>query len=345
MTDSNGSPSSTTLAQGTLSASAVSTNYGWAEVPFSTFVQLSSATTYWLVLDTSTSSSKYYKIGANNNGYANGTGKTGAYSGTWNNTSPSGLDCFFNLYLGGMTGSITGIKVGTGSVGNAYANTIKNSTIAGTNYCKTGTGNNKACNTSKDDPSQIAMPISEQNIQDWKNAASAGGSINGNYTLTSNTTIGPKKITGNLTVDNGHTLTLSGAIWVQGNLDVNNNGSLKLASSFGSSSGVIIVDGTITISNNAFFSGSGTAGSYILALSTSSSSQAITLSNNAGAVALYAANGTIDVANNGTAKALNGYYIHLGNNAAITYDSGLANQNFVSGPSGSWNITKWKEVE
>jgi hypothetical protein len=138
---------------------------------------------------------------------------------------------------------------------------------------------------------------------------------------------------------------MDGAIWVTGNLVVDNNANIKLASSFGSSDGVIIVDGTITISNNADFDGSGVADSYVLAISTSTSSSAITLGNNAGAVILYAAYGTINVSNNATAKGLNGYYIALGNNATITYETGLANSNFITGPSGSYNISSWKETE
>ncbi len=344
--DNSGVPSATTKTSGTLSASAISTNYGWVDVPFDTNPQLDSGTTYWIVVDASTSASNYYKIGGNNDGYANGASKIGAYSGSWNNNSPSTLDGFFSLYLGGISGSIDGVTVGTGSTGNAYAHTVTNATIRGTNYCQTGSGNNKSCNTSLADPVQVAMPVSDQNIQDWKDAAAAGGTYSGDYTVSgSSTTLGPKKITGNLIIDNNGILTMSGTIWVQGNLTVNNNGNMRLSSFYGTSEGVIIVDGTITIGNNASFSGSGTSGSYIMALSTSSSTSAITLSNNAGAVTLYAANGTIDVANNGTAKSLTGYYIHLGNNSTITYDSGLANANFVSGPSGSYNISSWAETQ
>lgn len=345
VTDSNGSPSTTNLTSATLSASTISTNYGWVEVPFSSHPQLSSNTTYWIVLDVSTDASKYYKIGANNNGYANGIGKIGQYNNTWNNTSPTGLDGFFNIYLGGLTGLINGITVGTGVVGNTYANTVTNSTIKGINYCQIGSGNDKDCDTSRTDPVQIAMPISEQNILDWKEAAETGGTYSGDYTISSNTTLGPKKITGNLTLDGGKTLTMSGTIWVEGNFVMGNNSIMKLASGYGSAEGVIVVDGTITISNNATFQNSGTDGSYIMALSTSSSSSAINLSNNGGAVSLYAANGTINISNNGTAKSLIGHYIHLNNNAIITYDDGLANANFVSGPSGSWNISSWKEAE
>ncbi|MFA6000331.1 MAG: choice-of-anchor R domain-containing protein, partial [Candidatus Paceibacterota bacterium] len=252
VSNSGSSPSATTLASGTLSASLVSTNYGWVSVPFSTNPELTTGTTYWIVIDGSDNASRYYVIGANDNGYANGSSKIGQYGGTWNNNSPSTVDGFFKVYLGGLTGLIDGITVGTGGVGNAYAHTVNNSTIAGTNYCQTGSGNNKECNTSLADPVQVPMPISDQNIVDWKNEAEAGGVYSGNYTLNDATgSIGPKKITGDLTVQNGSDLTLEGILWVQGNMIVNNNAIIRLSSSFGTSDGAIIVDGTVLLENNA----------------------------------------------------------------------------------------------
>lgn len=346
VSDSNGSPSSSTIASGTLSASLVSNSYGFVDVPLSTTPQLSSSLTYWIVIDGGTSSSKYYVIGANSNGYSNGVTKIGSYGGSWSYNSPSTIDSFFSVYVGGIYGSVSGINVGeNGSGGNVYSHTVNNVNALGTIYCKSGSGNNKTCDTSRVDPVQVAMPISEQNILEWKQQAEKGGVHSGNYVVSSNSVLGPKKITGNLSVNNGKTLSLSGTLWVQGNLLIDNNSIVNLVSSYGASEEAIIVDGTITISNNSSFGGSGTAGSYILCLTTSSSSSAISLSNNAGAVSLYAANGTIDVSNNGTAKALTGYYIHLNNNAVITYDSGLANMNFSGGPSGTWKINSWREVE
>lgn len=341
--NSGSSPSTVVKTSGTLSASLVSTSYGWVEVPFSTTPQLDAGTTYWIVIDASTSASNYYRIGGNDNGYAGGSSKIGQYSGTWNNNSPSTIDGFFNLFIGGTTGLISGITVGTGSTGNSYAHTVNNSTIRGTNYCQTGTGNNKACNTTLSDPVELAMPISDQNIQDWKDVAAAGGTYSGNYTVSGSASLGPKKITGNLNASNGATLTVTGTLWVQGNLDVSNNGTVKLASGYGTSEGVIIVDGTVNIGNNANFIGSGTTGSYVMVLTTSNSASAITVGNNAGAVILYASNGTVNVSNNAGAKSITGYYISLSNNAVITYDSGLANANFVNGPSGSWSSTSWLE--
>ncbi len=346
-TNSNGKPSTTTLASGSLSSSLVSSNnYGWVDVPFSSNPKLSAGTTYWFVIDGSTSSSKYYKIGANYDGYINGGSKIGKYGGTWKDNSPSLADSYFNLYIGGINGLIDGIDIGEDNNGIAHAHQVKNSTVAGILYCQTGSGNNKTCNTTRPDPVQIAMPISEQNILDWKEEALTGGEHFGNLTIDgTNISLGPKKINGNLIFTNGAIATITGTIWVTGSITVSNNAIVRLHPSYGSSDGAIIADGNISISNNASFSGSGASGSYIMVLTTSSTSEAINLGNNAGAVLLYAANGTINVSNNAGAKALTGYYIHLSNNAKIIYDSGLINSNFIGGPSGSWNFSSWKEIE
>jgi hypothetical protein len=346
VTDNGGKPGTTVIAAGSLSSSLISSNYGWVSVPFSSNPELTEGATYWIVIDGSTSSSSYYKVGVNHNGYGDGNAKIGQYGGTWGATNPSDADLFFKLYLGGSTGLIDGITVGTGSTGNAYAHTVNDSRIAGINYCKTGSGNNKSCDTTLEDPTQIAMPISDQNILDWKEVAALGGTYSGNYTLDDNTTsLGPKKITGNLLIQNGADLTVDGTLWVVGNMTVDNNATVRLSSSYGTSEGVIIVDGIVNLGNNSTFNGSGSSGSYLLILSTSTSGSAITLSNNGGAVILYAANGTVNLANNAGAKSLSGKHINMSNNTEIIYDSGLANANFVNGPSGGWNIGSWKETE
>lgn len=346
VTNNNGAPSITTLASGVLSASLVSTAYGWVSVPFSSNPELTAGVTYWIVIDGVTSATKYYVIGANTATYWGGNSKIGRYTVNWDDNSPSNLDAFFKLYLGGVTGLISGIEVGTGSIGNAYAHTINSSTIHGTKYCQS-TNNSPACNTTLPDPTQVPMPISDQNILDWKDEALVGGTHSGDYVVTSGNPVsfGPKKITGNLTVNNGGTLTMTGTLWVQGDIDISNNATINLDPSYGAGAGVIIADGTINIGNNAEFNGSGSANSYILVLSTSTSANAINLSNNAGAAVLYAANGTVNLSNNATAKSLNGKYINLEENSTVVYDSGLVNSTFVSGPAGSWNPIKWKEVQ
>jgi hypothetical protein len=75
------------------------------------------------------------------------------------------------------------------------------------------------------------------------------------------------------------------------------------------------------------------------------SNDAIDVSGSAGSVVLYAANGTIEFTGSASAKEAVGYKMKLSGSANVTYESGLANQNFVSGPSGAWNISSWKEIK
>ncbi len=357
-TDSGGNPSSTTVTSGSLSASSVTSSYGWVSVNFTSNPQLIAGVTYWLVLDGATNATRYYQWAANNT-YANGQAKTGPYSaGPWNITS---LDGYFKLYLGGITGTINSVLIGTGSTGDARAHTVNNSTIAGTNYCQTGSGNNKACNTSQADPTPQNFAISDANINQWKTEAEAGGVVSGNYTLNNGATasLGPTKITGNMVLDNNVTLTITGTVWVQGTITLSNNVIVKLDAGYGANGGVMLSDGYINLSNNTTFQGSGQAGSYFLLISTNdcngtnsptgqtctSSNSAINVGNNVGAAVIYGSRGQVDVANNGGAKEITGYGIELENNATVTYESGLANTNFSSGPGGGFNINSWKEIE
>ncbi len=346
--DSSGKPDTATLGTGTMLASTVTTSYGWNTVVLSTTASLTSGTTYWIVLDGTANSSNYYTLGASNATYSSGLGKTGTYgTTTWNNTSPSGLDAYFKTYMGYTNGTISGMDVGTAGVGDAWAHTVTGSTIAGSLYCQSGSGNNKSCNTSRADPAQVNFPISEAQISDWQADALAGGTYSGNYSLSghSTATMGPKKIVGDLTLSNDAILYVSGTLWVTGDVSLSNDSQIILASSYGSQSGVVVVDGTITTANRASFDGSGTTGSYMMLLTTSTSSVAIHLQNSAGTVILYAPNGTIKFSNSASAKEAVGKGVTMDNTATLTYDSGLASMSFSSGPSGSYSINSWKEAQ
>lgn len=347
--DSDGRPANTAIATGALSNSLVSGTYGWVDVTFSTAPQLSTGTTYWLTVDmSSVSNSNYYQVGGVVSGYPNGLLKIGSVGGAWYRTTPqvtTNTDAFFEVYTGGLSGSISAVDIGTLGVGDAWANSVTNSTVAGALYCKTGSSNNKSCNSSRDNPVPQPMSVSDSNIADWKAAALAGGVTSGNVSISSNQSIGPVKIIGNLTVGNSKTLTLNGVVWVTGDIDVSNNGLIKLASSYGPNSGMIIADGNISISNNGDLQGSGTSGSHIMALSTSSSGSAITLDNNSGSVILVAPYGTVSLQNNASAKEVTGYKIILNNNATVTYDSGIASTSFSTGPGGAWLLDSWNETE
>jgi len=192
------------------------------------------------------------------------------------------------------------------------------------------------------------LPIIQSQIDGWKNEA-VGGGTQGNTVINNNQSLvlGPKKIAGDLTLNNNATLTVSGTLWVTGNISLGNTCSLKLSPTYGNLSGVIITDGTVDASNNCSFAGSGTQGSYIMILSTKNSplSQVMDISNNSFGVIFYAANGRVHLNNNSGAKEVTAYGIDMDNNTSITYESGLANMNFSSGPSGGWSIDSWGEIQ
>ncbi len=370
MNDYNGNPGSNILAQGSFSSSSVTNSYGWIDVSFSDNPTLDINKTYWLVIDSNYSYWRYYVIGASKNNYLNGVAKIGRLNnswsfwnpwslwnnwdnlGYWNYTNPPNLDYYFGIYLGGFDGLIEGssgsiwnpLQVGTIS-GEAQAHTVNYTNATGKIYCQSGVGNNKDC-SSQPDPTYIASPISEANITEWKNDALSGGTYQGNYYVGwFGSTLGPKKINGNLYVRNGGTLVITGTLWVTGKIKLYGGGKIKLASSYGSNDGIIITDGTVYISSGGSATGSGTNGSYLMILSTNNSSEAIEVSGGAGAMIVVAPNGGIKITGGASLKEATGYKISVTGGSSITYEAGLANNNFSSGPSGSWKINSWKEVK
>ncbi len=257
-----------------------------------------------------------------------------------------------SAFVAGDTGSISNMRVGYGGTGDAHANTVTGSTITGNLYCKSGSSNNKSCDTSQPNPNPEDLPISDENISAWKADAEAGGVTNGSVTISTPTTLGPRKIVGNLTIDS--TLTIADTVYVTGNLIININKKLRLDPSYGATSGIIIADGYITINNGVTFEDSGTAGSYILLLSESmcdasmagapcNGNNAIRVSNNSDISIVNAQKGTVFFSNNAQVKEAVGNKIELSNNVGISYGSGLINVNFTSGPSGAWVIDSWRE--
>ncbi|OGI95565.1 hypothetical protein A2917_03370 [Candidatus Nomurabacteria bacterium RIFCSPLOWO2_01_FULL_42_17] len=254
-----------------------------------------------------------------------------------------------SAFSAGASGLIDNINIGLAGTGDARAHTVTGSTIAGNLYCQTGTGNNKSCNTSELDPDPVDMPITEAMFDEWKADAELGGTIVGNLTISSPTTLGPKKITGNLAINSD--LTITGTIYVVGNITTNNGAEVSLSSSYESTGGIIVTDGQVTLSNNVMFFGSGSEGSYVLLTTTSacpsgcSGVNAMEILNNVGAILVNAQNGTVHLNNNVELSEVVGYKIIVDNSAEVTYLSGLANTLFTSGPSGGWDITSWGEAQ
>ena len=227
---------------------------------------------------------------------------------------------------------------------DAYYQNISGSTVVGTSY------------PASPDPPVEALPITLTQINNWKIEAETGGELAG-YLLDSSEKgfLGPKKIAGDMNIINSAVLTLTGTVWVTGNVNFANNAAMQLSPLYGDASGVLIADGVITVNNNFYICGSeGFNGatcnapteSFILVLSTNVGASAILMQNGTALRAvMYTSNGTLALENNVRVVEATAYAMTIKNNVQVIYDSGLINLQFSAGPGGTWDIRTWKEIE
>ena len=289
-------------------------------------------------------------------------------------TSSNGSPNNYNLIKGavvsaGPSGSVSYVHA-TSSV---YARLIHDATVDGDAHYQTFGGATSSVTVagtkypnSSDQPT-TTFPISDTLIATWEATAAAGGSVtctNGSYTISSNVTIGPKKIPCNLTVSgNGTTLTLTGNVWVTGNITISGSGGtgvqMRVADSVGNKSIPIIADnqsnrsGSALISidgNSNFYGSTGNNESYVMLLSQNNSAEsggsniAINVVNGAaGNLLIYASHGEIKLQNNVNLREVTAYKLTLINNTVVNYAIGLAQALFTAGPGGSWKIKRWRE--
>lgn len=335
---------------GTINSGSVTTSYGWVDVGFSTSPSLTAGTTYWLVLDGNTAGS--YVWGTSTGAPCiQGTGKkTSSYSANppgWTDISPA-ENFNFKTYMGGTTTTLSGITIG----GNATATAMSSCTITGnatyetTNSCTVGgtsTGSTPA-------PAAQPLPLTDAQLSDWENDAVSGGTITGDQTYSTPTTLGPIKINGDLIVNS--TLTLTGTVWVSGDITFNNNAALYVSASFGNNGAILIAhdpsdmvgSGHVSLSNNVIVRGNGNSGSFAMIIGAQSpvSGSAFDISNNVNqsenpvSSIFYSKNGIMNISNNAKSTQLTAYGMSLSNNANVVYNTGLQSATFANGPGGSW---------
>ena len=305
----------------------------------------------------------------------------GIFAGSGGFTITGGSEVTGNVYSNGDIVASSGVKItgsaiaasgskilgnggdylyiGSTSTDMAWAKDVSNVSLIGNLYCSTGIHNagEKTCNTSRDIPSSMSMSVSDNDINQWKLEALAGGTYNGNYTSGwDGGILGPRKINGNLEITSG-TLMITGTIWVTGNITFSNGGGVKLSSSLGGNSAIILADGYVNIIGGAKLLGSGTAGSYPIVVSTSicpnttpcaNNNAAINISNGSESGVLIAPYGEIYISGGNkdqvAAHSVSGNSIYL-SSAYVTYEAGVASPSFSSGPYGGWVISGWKELE
>lgn len=346
--DSSNKPNkNNVLTSGTLFSNLVTSSYSWVDVTFNSSPSLTSGTRYWIVLDSSANSNNYWSWQLDTlQGYTQGEAK---WSPNWQATNPvwntSTGDLAFKVYMGGVATKIQGQNNSTIG-GNAYANTLINLGVTGKAYYQLAqnltAGQYFPGST---DPVPQSMPISEGNIQDWRDAAVAppnqtyAGDVSGCPQY-----IGPGKYIGNINFTNQCNVIVRLPIWIVGDLNLDNGAIVRLDTDYGLSSAAITVDGKIKLSNNGQLRGSGAAGSFLMGLSTFDSTLngvvAIESDNGSNSSILYANKGIIQLRNNASLTEITAWKILLDNGAQVTYNSGLASAFFSSGPSGSYSVVK-----
>lgn len=334
------------LTSGTLYSSLVISNYGWVDVAFNTSPNINANESYWIMIDTSDNANNNWSwekdnLQSYNGGAASWSPNWQASNPTWNTVN---ADLGFKIFMSGSPTSIRATnKLDVG--GNVHANTIENLTIAKDAFYQvllnTSVGGLKYPNSA--DPPPKVFPISESNIQEWKNIAESNGVVTGDIN-TCITILESKKYVGNINLGSNCTVTVKSPVWVTGNFTLINNNRLKLDSSYGVASGLIIIEGTTEMDNNNKLDGSGTDGSILMLLSTYDSRTnniaAVKVKNSGNTGVLYANNGILEPGNNNNFRELTAWGIRIINNSTITYDVGLSSVLFSSGPSGSYSIVR-----
>ena len=213
---------------------------------------------------------------------------------------------------------------------------------------------------------KLDMPISDAVLDQWQQEATTDRvfSCSGEYKPSNGATL-HGKYPCDVSIEGTAIVTLTGAAWIVGDFKMKNQAQLKLSSAdFCASSpffsGVVIAndpaatssEGKIEITNSAQILGCG-SGSYIMAVSRNDSvsadppgsETAIEIGNSSTAAIYYAPRGLISIQNNVNLKEATSWKMHLQNSAAVTYESGLADVQFSSGPTGGWKIESWIETQ
>lgn len=269
----------------------------------------------------------------------------------------------------GPSGLIKGITA-TGSV---FANTIDNIETYEDAHFNVGLGTNIIASTTfspaVNQPTST-FPIPDTIIQEWKDAVTNYGTViaatdpvcsTGTYTIDTSISIGYVRIECDVDVQkNTTTLTLTGPVWVEGNLSFTQGPTVRVDASLGRRSVQFIVDNPINrltssqiaVRNQTDFFGSGDDRSFILLLSANESASlggtedAIDIAQSAdGKVIMYAADGLVDVSNGVELRAVTGYQIDVAQNSDIIYEDGLSNLLFTAGPGSGYVLTDWQQAE
>lgn len=333
-------------ADATLYSSQVTNQYGDIEVSFVDPPTLNAGTTYWIMLDSSSNNSNYWTWALSSNTYSQGQPM---WTSNWQSSSASWIaivgDLNFKTFMGGSPTGVYG-NFNSRVTGNVHANTIRDLTITGNAYYQAASDITAANQyPGSPDPGVQTMPLSDANIQSWKDLALEEGEHFGDITNCPST-LTAGKYNGSITLPNNCTVTVSSPIWITGDLILSYNSKIKLNSSYGTQSGVIIADRQVRLYWLDKIEGSGSPGSYLITISEYNSKDdpqeedAIQVNFRDNEGILYANRGKISIGVSNRLTSVTAWKLSVGFDSVLTYDQGLAGAFFSSGPSGSFAAVK-----
>lgn len=260
-----------------------------------------------------------------------------------------------------------GVQVGTGGLtmantakvnGNVYSNKTgvsiegaNSSEIIGDAFA-VGTISSPAPKVTKTRyENQPASEMPTVDYEYWKTKAALGEeeTCSPTCTISSDTTIGPKKYIGNLEVINNAQVTIAGAVWIA--KDGSGNGGtfsmsqgltkIKVSDLLGSNGTVLLAEGDIDLTQGGTFAPNDLSPKgYLLVATTSTSATALSISQAGQTALFYALEGTANLSQSASVTALVAKGLSMTQTASLTYETGLASASFTSGPGGSWQPIK-----
>lgn len=179
----------------------------------------------------------------------------------------------------------------------------------------------------------------------WRNAAASGDTTTCSPTCQINggtASIGPQKYDGDLQISNNATVTVNGPIWITGNLQISQGQTaVNLNPSFGSFGTVIMVDGTISITQGADINPTpADPPGYLLVASDSTSPTALTIGNSAANAVFFSLTGGAQISQKVDVVALISNSLTMTQNSELIYNLTLSSGEFTAGPEGIWGIRK-----
>lgn len=237
---------------------------------------------------------------------------------------------------------------------DAFYTTIEDTTVDDTLY------------PDSPDLATSSLPITDELLDTWEAFAASSSVMTAECTAAGGTlifnadvTLGPVKIPCNVEFRQFPTITVSGVIWITGDVTFTQGPEFEVAAAIGNRSVPIVVDNPsnrltssrVIMRNSGAWRGNGDR-SYIMVVSRNESAEqggsekAILIEQSTGgALLVYAGHGEINLQNNTDLTEITAYRVRLQNATEVIYDSGLASAVFVAGPGGSYVIDSWKEVE